>query len=380
MRLFTDQQYRGLLVLVPMALILLLLAVLIEILREPQLLPEVVEHEQALDALPLSEFDPNVATYEELRHSGVDREVAVGIVRWRKWGKVYRIKEDLALVTGMTDSLYQVLEPYIVIADSLVPKPRAKEFAERKSDTSATPSAIRNNPRKKSLPQERFLIDTASVEYLSRWGLSRRQAEVVVRYRDARGGIFSEEELRECYVISEQVADAMMPFVCFRAKPNAEVESNAETKSREEVQPKKDARKPLVEINSADSAQLVAVRGIGAKSAAEILKYRKLLGGYYSVEQISELKCVTEHNFEQILQQIYCDSCKIQKIDINFAPPKEVARHPYMSAAALRKIIKQRQLKGGWSRIEEMVEDKILSEDEAKRLAPYLWFRLDATR
>ena len=136
---------------------------------------------------------------------------------------------------------------------------------------------------------------------------------------------------------------------------------------------------PLVELNSADTTALISVNGIGSMSAAEIVKYRDLLGGYHSVEQISELKCVTEQNYEKILQQIYCDSCEIRKIDINFAAPKVIARHPYVSAAALRKIINQRQLKGGWSRIEEMVEDNILSEDEAKRLAPYLWFRLDAT-
>jgi competence ComEA-like helix-hairpin-helix protein len=142
---------------------------------------------------------------------------------------------------------------------------------------------------------------------------------------------------------------------------------------------KKEVKVELLEINSADSAALVAVNGIGVKSAVEIMKYRDLLGGFHSVEQISEVKCVTEQNFAKILQQICCDSCEIQKIDINFAAPKEIARHPYMSARALRKIIKQRQLKGGWSRIEEMVEDEILSEDEAKRLAPYLWFRLNAT-
>lgn len=354
--------------LLPLAVVIILLAVFIEIVFSPKLLPDVVEHEKALDELPLSEFDPNVATYAELRGAGVDKQVAVGIVRWRKWGKVYRIKEDLALVTGMTDSLYQVLEPYIVIADSVVAKPRIKEGAERGFEASSSSGAAKRKSWQESLPKERFMIDTASVEYLSRWGLSQRQAEVVVRYRDAKGGIFSEEELRKCYVISEQVADAMMPYVVFATKPNV---VKAQTNQK--------AKKVLLEINSADSAQLVKVRGIGAKSAVEILKYRNLLGGYHSVEQISELKCVTEQNFEHILQQIYCDSCKIQKIDINFAPPKEVARHPYVSALALRKIIKQRQLKGGWSRIEEMVEDKILSEDEAKRLAPYLWFRLDAT-
>ena len=139
------------------------------------------------------------------------------------------------------------------------------------------------------------------------------------------------------------------------------------------------APKPLVDINRADSAALVAIDGIGPKSASEIIKYRKLLGGYHSVEQLSELKCITESNFEKILHKISCDSFVISKIDINFASPKELERHPYVSAQTLRRIIKQRQLKGGWSRIEEMTEQNILSEEEAKRLAPYLRFGPRAT-
>ena len=128
-----------------------------------------------------------------------------------------------------------------------------------------------------------------------------------------------------------------------------------------------------------DMVALVSVNGIGEKSATEIIKYRELLGGYHSVEQLAELNCVTEENFAKFLSQICCDSCKIKKIDINFAGPKELERHPYVSARTLRRIIKQRQLKGGWSRIEEMTEQNILSEEEAKRLAPYLRFGLEAT-
>ena len=230
--------------------------------------------------------------------------MAVGVVRWRSYGKVYRVKEDLALVSGMTDSLYAVLKPYIVIDPSVAAKPKVYERKER-----GKYSAKKPQPEQSQLPKTDSL-----------------------------------------------------------SKPKSAKEEPSFAHSE-----------PLVELNSADTTALISVNGIGSKSAAEIVKYRDLLGGYHSVEQISELKCVTEQNYEKILQQIYCDSCEIRKIDINFAAPKVIARHPYVSAAALRKIIKQRQLKGGWSRIEEMVEDNILSEDEAKRLAPYLWFRLDAT-
>ena len=314
MKLFTDQQYRGLLILLPIAIVLVAIAVALELLPDAEQIEvadlpvaeEVREVAKAAEAkkIVFGKFDPNKYSYEQLREAGLPKEVAVGVVRWRSYGKVYRVKEDMALVSGMTDSLYALLKPYIVIDSSVAAKPKEYGSKEQKEYSS---------PKSSTEPNE----------------LPKATSSTPV-------------------------------------KPAKEDASFAHTE-------------PLVELNEADTTALISVRGIGSKSAVEIVKYRDLLGGYHSVEQISELKCVTEQNYEQILQQIYCDSCEIRKIDINFATPKVIARHPYVSASVLRKIIKQRQLKGGWSRIEEMVEDNILSEDEAKRLAPYLWFRLDAT-
>ena len=310
MKIFTEQQYRGLLILLPIALVIVAIAVAIELLPSVDAPDKGVEQrleqagakpysrvENGEKEAPLCDFNPNTYTYEELRSAGVPKEVAVGIVRWRGYGKVFRLKEDIALVSGVTDSIYSALKPYIIIADSLAPTPRKYDAPKSKREVAKR--------EEKSAVQEVEKSVTQTVE--------------------------------------------------------------------------KSAKPALLEINSADTTALIAINGIGSKSAAEIVKYRDLLGGYHSVEQISELKCITEQNYEKILQQICCDSCKISKIDINFATAKAVGRHPYVSSAALRKIFKQRQLKGGWSRIEEMVEDEILSEDEAKRLAPYLWFRLDAT-
>jgi len=89
---------------------------------------------------------------------------------------------------------------------------------------------------------------------------------------------------------------------------------------------------------------------------------------------------VTESNYERILKQISVDSCRISKIDINFATPKALAEHPYIAPRTLRKILKRRQLKGGWSTLEEMIEDGILTREEADRLHPYLRFGVRTTQ
>ena len=373
MRLFSEEQRRGAVVLLPLLVIVVLLASLGE-RRNPVKRVDDRSIAESEEVVELQLFNPNEFEYEELRAAGLPAKVAAGIVRWRRYGKVYRIKEDVALVSGVTDSMYAALKPYIVIADSLAPKAKYEDKVEQEWGGKAKRDILLKSAQSAgpSVELVQFRIDTASVEYLASVGFSRKQAEVVVKYRDAIGGITSEQELRACYVVSEEMADRLMPYVIFSEQ---KIESKTDAKESE----KKADVTALVEINIADMVALVSVDGIGEKSAAEIIKYRELLGGYHSVEQLAELNCVTEENFAKFLSQICCDSCKIKKIDINFAGPKELERHPYVSARTLRRIIKQRQLKGGWSRIEEMTEQNILSEDEAKRLAPYLRFGLEAT-
>lgn len=343
----SKEMLRGVTALVPLVLIAV---ALIALSRERKAQSNVeksndlIERYDTIKPIALSSFDPNTADYRTLLSAGVPRDIAVNLIRWRTTGKVFRIKEELALCYGMTDSLYFVLEPYITIAEEFRIKPRDY-------NNHTTPS----HAQRVAVPVEYvpFRLDTATADYLSTIGFTPRQAALVVRYRDMIGGYRTIEEFAECYAVGDSVASMLKPYLIF------DEEDNAPT---------------LVELNSADSATLRSVVGIGEKSVVEILRYRDLLGGYCSIEQLSELDVVTERNFEKISQQIYCDSAKIKKININFASPKALEAHPYITSRALRRIVNKRELKGGWSTVEELIEDDIFSEDEAKHIAPYLSF------
>ena len=289
-------------------------------------------------------FDPNTVTYDELLLLGFDKRTAVGIIKYRTAGKVFGIAEELALCYGVSDSMFSRIRPYIKIDKKYATKPKTQAF-----DTLRDSRPKRFSPR----PFEKFDIDTVGVEYLRLIGFSTRQAEVLIEYRNRGKGIFSMNELRDCYAVSEEMADSLSHFIILSV------------------------RKPydgLIDINSADSATLRKVRGIGEKTVVAVMQYRKLLGGFVRKEQISELKCVTEENFLRISEQIYCDSCKISKIDINFAPASDFEHHPYMTRRAAKLILEPRESKGGWNSIEEMQEDKIFTEEQARAIAPYLLF------
>lgn len=286
-------------------------------------------------------FDPNTATFEEFVSLGLSKSTAASIIKYRRRGKVFSIPEEFAACYGVTDSAYRALKPYISIAPEYAPKPFEREEREMRDSI---------------IHYAQFRIDTVTVAYLRTIGFSHRRATAFVRYRDMRGGLRNIEEVRECYVISSAECDTLARYIIF---PENTMKASPEER---------------IELNTADSATLRSIYGIGAKSVVEIMNYRQRLGGFVRVEQLSEVKSVTESNFEKILQQIYCDSCNISKIDINFARSQRLAAHPYISDRALRKLLKTRQLKGGWSTIEEMIDDKIFTRNEAERLRPYLRF------
>lgn len=340
-KLFSEREIRAVALFLPLAGLLVLALVLLRPRVDPADARRVErEMEERADSVRLEPFDPNTVDYDGLRRLGLSKFEAVSLLKYRAAGKVFRIPEDVALCYGIGDSLYRCLAPYIRIGRRYAVAPREYR-TERIVAEPLAPSPFR--------------IDTVGVDYLRAIGaLSKRQAEAFVRWRDL-SGIRDMEELRACYVVSDSVASALEPYVIFPERRPDPVESP-------------------VEINTADSATLRSVVGIGEKTVGAILRYRERLGGFVRVEQLAEVPGVTERNYELILKQICCDSCKIRKIDVNFAPPNRLGAHPYIAPRTLRKLLKERQLKGGWSTAEELIEDHIMTPEEAARAAPYLIF------
>lgn len=255
-----------------------------------------------------------------------------------------------------------------------------EDTSAKRYDTSYARTATRTTDErtgKQEKPQaELFAFDpnTVSLGELVRLGFSERQAQGILNYR-AAGKVFrAPEDFAKCYTVSEEMFRRLRPYIIIPVTA-ATVTVVTEAAPAEDTAGKAvHEPKPLVNVNSADSMALCTVSGIGPVTAGRIVEYRAKLGGYADVKQLAEVRGVTEANFERILKEIFVDSSGIQKIDVNFANPKRLQEHPYMDDRTLRKLLKNRQLKGGWSTIEDMVNDDILTRRQAERLAPYLLF------
>lgn len=349
MGLFSKSELRAVLIFLPLMLLVVVGAMLVRV-RQSEFRVDRLNSQQNschADSLLLFSFDPNTIGYDSLQMLGFSKSQALQLLKYREAGKIFRLPEEVDAIYGMTDSLYRRLRPYIVIGEEYRLKPRNFDSLKPRY-----PSY-----RREFTPHGEFGIDTVGVEYLRSLGFSLRFSEAFVDcYR--RRQMRSLEELREINFIGDSITDLLAPYIIFPAREKSTFDSP-------------------IEINSADSSTLCRVYGIGPRTASEIIKYRQRLGGFCKIEQLSEAKGVTEANYRKILQQICCDSFLIQKIDINFAPALSIREHPYMPPRIIRKLIskrQQRKSKGGWSTVEEMVEENILTPMEAERLRPYLEF------
>ncbi len=135
-----------------------------------------------------------------------------------------------------------------------------------------------------------------------------------------------------------------------------------------------DFQRPLLEINTCDSASLEALPGIGPVLSVRIIKFRRLLGGFATVEQLREVYGLSEEVFNLISSRFYVDTTVIRKILINDADYKDLIRLPYFESYEVSSILKYRELEGRINNISELTDNGLISTEKVKRVRPYLDF------
>ena len=126
-----------------------------------------------------------------------------------------------------------------------------------------------------------------------------------------------------------------------------------------------------IEINTADSTELDKLRGIGPVLAHRIIKYRSILGGFYTLNQLNEVYGLKPETVDAIEKQLTLDTSKIQKINLNTAGFKEINAHPYISFEQTKAIFKLRS-KQKIEEISQMIDAGIFSAEEIKKVLPYI--------
>lgn len=132
---------------------------------------------------------------------------------------------------------------------------------------------------------------------------------------------------------------------------------------------KRTAMPQTIELNKADSASLVKIRGIGPYYASKIIHYRERLGGYESVKQLKELN-LKYFNADSCARLFTVDPSLIRKSDMDTMNFKAILRHPYLEYEDVQMIFKAKQQFGHLS-YAILEEHKILAAHKLKKIKPY---------
>ena len=134
------------------------------------------------------------------------------------------------------------------------------------------------------------------------------------------------------------------------------------------------ARVIMIEINSCDSTELLRLPGIGQVLSSRIVRFRDLLGGFASTDQLQEVYGLSTETFNVIKNMVTVDTTLIDKINVNTADFRRLSRLPYFERQEINDLLRYRNMKGQIDNINELIENSILSDDKAAKIKPYLSF------
>jgi len=138
---------------------------------------------------------------------------------------------------------------------------------------------------------------------------------------------------------------------------------------------KKQAPKPVLDINTAVEEDLVAVYGIGPAFAKKILRRRADLGAFVSMEQMDDFKDFSPEAIAGLKKNFMVNANpQVTTINVNTASLQQLARFPYFNRDIAKAILTQRSMTGKIVNFDELSKINDIFNYKSKIIRLYLEF------
>ncbi|MCZ4693970.1 helix-hairpin-helix domain-containing protein [Ancylomarina euxinus] len=361
------------------------------------------DHKQeAIKSHELFFFDPNHIDSLGLLSLGFSNYQAKNLLKYRRSGA--RVSEDVDLkkIYGMTDVLYLKLQPFVRISPEKniscsIVKAQLRPFDPNKTDSLALLSLgfskfqtrnILNYRRKDGWFNKKddlmniYGIDSSDYKRFEKYiridsgrnvnesylfsfnpnSISRKgwdslgvEERVIDRVKKflAKGGRFQKaEDLKIIYGFDSLKYSELHSFISIPNERAVEI--------------------ALIDLNRADSIQLLRLPGIGPYLSRRIINYRDKLGGFYSMNQLVDVYGLKKSRVDSICSSLKIDLSHLRCINVNVASIEELSIHPYISYREASDILRLRKRKGRILDLESLRKKKIFQDSTFNRVKPYL--------
>jgi len=206
-------------------------------------------------------FDPNTIPADQLLKMGLDDKIVKTIEKYRNKGGRFLSKEDLKKIYGLSDSVYFMLESYIVI--------QLDTINERKQIAEDKPLIIELNS-----------ADSLDLQQLR--GVGTSYAKRIIKYRNILGGYARKEQLLEVYGMDSVRYYGIVPAIRIN-----------------------DSLVNKIQVNTATIKDLTKHPYIDFYVAKSIVKYRNEKGKIVKIEELLEADLVYNELFDKISPYLY---------------------------------------------------------------------------
>lgn len=286
-------------------------------------------------------------------------------------------------------AIFVLLAVILVLAIALSIWPRKSSTLSTLTPSSSSDSELSEN-RENAVP---FAFDpnTADSTTLRALGLSPFVASNIVKYRRAGGRFRTPDALARIYGMDSATFTRLRPYIDISSpSPPAHPVYPVNPVSPAYPAPSTDVAVPppprepspykaymenklpdgtFLDLNKADSANLVRIPGIGPYYASRIVRLRRQLGGFVAVAQLNDIP-----NLPDIGDWVTIEPGTQQRINVNTATLTTLKNHPYIGYYRARAIMNLRHRDGRILSLRQLSFLDEFSDADIQRLAPYLSF------
>lgn len=262
-------------------------------------------------------FNPTDYNSEDWQSLGFSKKQAEVIINYKAMlGGKFTSKEQLKSCYVISEEMYAKISPFLLLPEN--------GFNETTT----------NSSKVKKYRLVSFDPNTYKVNDWVQIGFSEKQAESIIRYKNAIGGKFeSKEDLKKCYVISTVKYHELESYIKL---PSQNIENTSNIKILQISNEKKDINTASFnDINSVIENEIITKR---------ILSFRKGLGGFVSMEQIKDVYDITSEMVSRIFDSFVLDPSQVLKINLQTASEEDLYKHIYLRKYK-NKIIEARNKK-----------------------------------
>ncbi|MGM0932607.1 MAG: ComEA family DNA-binding protein [Bacteroidota bacterium] len=208
----------------------------------------------AADTLKIFPFNPNYITDYRGYILGMNLEEIDRLHKYRAGDKWVNSAKEFKKVTGVSDSLLQIISPYFKFPE-WVTNPRPTQYQK---------SSVVN----RSFSEKTDLNKATAEELQEINGIGEVLSRRIITYRNKIGGFVNDIQLKDIYGLNYETREKLNAQFTVKSKPPVEI----------------------IDINEAGLLELSEVPYIGYELAREIIDYRLLHEKINNFEELSKLE------------------------------------------------------------------------------------------